>query len=227
MQAPSVIGQDRFDLSSDALLISSGLYAGVAALVLPMWWAFTGRHIDPAAVGSGVVEDSGMAWGIVAALAVVGFWIGPAVAWRLHGRRQRPRLFIAPVISPIVVIMLAALGPIFAGLYHVLLKPFTDWEYSGEAAAFGVLGAVHIALVIHSFFRVKPHAADSAYLKPFRIAAVAALSVLTVIIIAALMNGYDATVVQALLFILLIGYAAGLTTHIAAALDDMEVRDHA
>ena len=217
MQAPSVIGQDRFDLSSDALLISSGLYAGVAALVLPLWWAFTGRNVDPGAVGSGVVEDSGMAWGIVAALAVVGFWIGPAVAWRLHGRRQRLRLVIAPVI--------AALGPIFAGLYHVLLGPFTDWEFAGEAAAFGVLGAVHIALVAHATFRVKPHPSDSSYLKPFRIAALLALAVLTVIIIAALMNGFEGTVIQALLFILLIGYAAGLTTHMAAALDDMEIRD--
>lgn len=225
MQAPSVIGQDRFDLSSDALLISSGLYAGVAALVLPLWWAFTGRNVDPAAVGSGVVEDSGMAWGIVAVLALVGFWIGPAIAWRLHGRRQRLRLVIAPMVSPVIVILLAALGPIFAGLYHVLLNPFTDWEFSGEAAAFGVLGAVHIALVAHAAFRVQPHASDSSYLKPFRIAALLALAVLTIIIGAALMNGFEGTVIQALLFILLIGYAAGLTTHMAAALDDMEIRD--
>jgi len=33
VQAPSCIGQDRFDLSSDALLTWSGLYAGVASLV--------------------------------------------------------------------------------------------------------------------------------------------------------------------------------------------------
>ena len=224
MQAPSIIGQDRFDLSSDALLISSGLYAAVASIVLPLWWAFTGRHVDPAAIGSGVVSNSALALFIVVILAVVGFWIGPAVAWRLHGRRQRIRLIIAPVISPIVVILLAALGPIFAGLYHVLLDPFTNWEFSGEAAAFAVLGAVHLALVAHAAFRVKPHESDSIYLKPFRVASLSALGVLTVIIFAALMNGFEGTVVQALLFILLIGYAAGLTTHMAAALDDMEIQ---
>lgn len=222
MQVPTVIGQDRFDLSSDALLISSGLYAGVASLVLPLWWAFTGRNVDPAAVGSGVLENSVMALGIVIVLAIVGFWIGPLVVWRLHGRRQRFRLVFAPIVSPILVILLAALGPIFAGLYHIVLDPIWSWEYSGEAAAFAVLGAVHIALVAHATFRVKPHEADSMYLKPFRIAALSALAVLTVIIIAALMNGFEGTVVQALLFILLIGYAAGLTTHMAAAIDDMD-----
>lgn len=222
MQAPSVIGQDRFDLSSDALLISSGLYAGVAALVLPLWWAFTGRNTDPAAVGSGVLENSAMALGVVALLFIVGFWVGPAVAWRLHGRRQRARLIIAPLVSPILVILLAGLGPVFAGLYQVLLDHVTDWQYAGEAAAFAVLGAVHIALINHAIFRVTPHPSDSIYLKPFRMAAISALAVLTVIIAAALMNDFDGTVVQALLFVLLIGFAAGLTTHIAAAIDDLD-----
>jgi hypothetical protein len=53
-------------------------------------------------------------------------------------------------------------------------------------------------------------------------AAISALAVLTVIIAAALMNDFDGTVVQALLFVLLIGFAAGLTTHIAAAIDDLD-----
>lgn len=223
MQAPSVIGQDRFDLSSDALLISSGLYAGVASIVLPLWWAFTGRNTDPAAVGSGVVSDSTTAWGIIAILAIVGFWVGPAIAWRLHGRRQRLRLVIAPLVSPLVVILIAALGPVFAGLYQVLLSPLTNWEYAGEAAAFAVLGAVHLALVFHAAFRNHSYVSDSHFLKAIRVASLIALGLLTLIIIAALMNGFESTVIQALLFILLIGYAAGLTTHMAAALDEMEV----
>lgn len=220
MQAPSVIGQDRFDLSSDALLISSGAYAAVASLMLPLWWAFTGRNVDPASVGAGVA-DSGMAWSIVLVLAVAGFWVGPAIAWRLHGRRQSLKLVVAPIIAPIVVVLLAALGPIFAGLYDVVLSPITDYEYRGEFAAFGVLGAVHLALVVHALLRVKPHAADSTLLPAARYASLAALGSLTVIIVAALLNDFDATVVQSLLFILAIGYAAGLTTHIAAAIDDM------
>lgn len=220
MQAPSVIGQDRFDLSSDALLISSGAYAAVASLMLPLWWAFSGRNVDPAAVGAGVA-DSTMAWGIVVVLAVVGFWGGPAIAWRLHGRRQSVKLMIAPIVAPVVVVLLAAMGPMFAGLYDVMLSPITDYEYRGEFAAFGVLGAIHIALVAHAALRVRPHAADSALLPAARYASLAALGSLTIIIIAALLNDFDATVVQALLFILAVGYAAGLTTHIAAAIDDL------
>jgi hypothetical protein len=224
MQAPSFIGQNRFDLSSDALLISSGLYAAVASLILPQWWAFTGRHIDPAAVGSGVVSNSALALFIVALLAIVGFWIGPAIAWRLHGRRQRIRLVIAPIVSPILIIVIAGLGPVFAALYALILSPITHWEFAGEAACFAVLGGIHIALVLHAGFRVKPHEGDSPALRGFRIASIIALSVFTLVIIGAVVNGFDGTVVQALLFILAIGYAAGLTTHIAAALDDMEVQ---
>ena len=224
MHAPTAIGQDRFDLSSDALLISSGAYAAVASLALPLWWAFTGRNVDPGAVGQGVVEDAGLAWLIIGTLAIVGFWVGPAIAWRLHGRRQRLRLVVAPLISPIVVIMLAALGPIFAGLYHLVLDRFIDWEYSGEAAAFAVLGAVHIALVMHATFRIPAREGQSIYLKPARVLSLITLSTLTAIIIAAVLNDYDATVIQAILFILLIGYAAGLTTHIAASIDDMDAQ---
>jgi len=224
MQAPSAIGQDRFDLSSDALLISSGMYAAAASVILPLWWAFTGRHANPAAVGAGVLQDASLAWPLVVFLAVVGFWVGPAIAWRLHGRRQRIRLVIAPMVSPVVVVLLAALGPVFAGLYHVLLSPFTSWEFSGEAAAFAMLGAVHMALVAHASRRVQAHAGDSPLLRGFRIASLIALSALTVIIVAALVNGFEGTVVQALLFILAIGYAAGLTTHIAAAIDDMDAQ---
>jgi hypothetical protein len=224
MQAPSVIGQNRFDLSSDALLISSGAYAAAASVVLPLWWAFTGRNVDPAEIGAGVVENSALAWVIVLGLSVIGFWIGPAIAWRLHGRRQRFRLVIAPIVSPVIVILLAALGPIFAGLYHLILDHFISWPYSGEAAAFGVLGAVHIALVFHAAVRIKPHAGDSVYLRGFRYFSIGALAVLTIIIAAALLNGFEGTVVQALLFFLLIGYAAGLTTHMAAAIDDMDAQ---
>jgi hypothetical protein len=224
MQAPSVIGQDRFDLSSDALLISSGMYAAVTSVVLPLWWAFTGRHANPAAVGSGIAKDTTLAWPLLALVAVVGFWIGPAIAWRLHGRRQRFRLVIAPLVSPVIVILLAGLGPIFAALYTQLLSPFTDWQYSGAAAAFAVLGAVHLAVVWHASMRTKAHPADSLLLHSLRIASLVALSTLTIVIIAALLNDFDTTVVQALLLILAIGYAAGLTTQLAAVIDDMDAQ---
>ena len=48
--------------------------------------------------------------------------------------------------------------------------------------------------------------------------------VVSALIVAAIANDFEGTVVQALLFFLLIGYAAGLTTHMAAAIDDMDAQ---
>lgn len=216
----AVFTREKFDLSSDALLISSGLYAASASVSLPLWWWMTGRHIDPATPGAGVIESSVFAWTLVSIMLVLGLYVGPAIAWALHGRRQRLRLVVAPIVSPIVIFIIALLGEPFSAVFQQAMSPFTDWEYAGPAAAFGVLGAVHLALVLYALLRIPAHRDDAPSLRHWRMFSFLALGALTVIIAGALFNGYDSTVIQSLLVILAIGYAAGLTTHMAAVLDD-------
>lgn len=219
--AVRVFTREKFDISSDALLISSGAYAAVASLALPLWWWATGRTVDPATPGAGVLEDGVLALLLVAIMLVVGMYLGPAIAWALHGRHQRPRLMLAPVISTIVVFFIALIGEPVAALFQTMIASTTSWEYAGPATFFGLLGAVHLGLVVYALKRIPARSADSHWLKAARFAAFICLAVLTVIILAALRNGYDATVVQALLVILFIGYGAGLTTHLAAILDEV------
>lgn len=216
----SVFTREKFDLSSDALLISSGMYAAAASVSLPLWWWASGRNIDPATPGAGVIEDAGLAWILVAFMLILGLYVGPAIAWALHGRKQRLRLVVAPIVSPVVIFFIALLGEPFAALYQGWLTPLTTWEYAGPALAFAVLGAVHLGLVLYALLRIPARSGDSQLLRGARLAAFVALALLTLIIGAAYANGYDATVVQALLVILGIGYAAGLTTHMAAVIDE-------
>lgn len=220
--ALTLFSREKFDLSSDALLISSGAYAAVASLTLPLWWWSSGRHIDPATPGSGVIESSLFAWVVVTLMLTVGLYMGPAITWALHGRRHRLRLLLAPAISPFLVLFIAILGEPFAALFQAALSPFLSWEYAGPAIAFGFLGAVHLSLVLYSLIRVRARRiGEPRLLQRLRYGSFLALAALTMIVGGALANGYDATVIQALLVILAIGYAAGLTTHLAAILDEI------
>lgn len=220
MHSPKFIAQSKFDLSADALLLSSGLYSATGVVALPLWWITTGRHINPATPGAGLIEDSGLAWLLTAVMLMVGFYVGPLLAWQLHGRHQRLRLALAPAISPIIIGLIAALGPFFAGLYQVVLSPITDWEYAGPTAAFVVLWAVYLVLMRHAVLRILREE-HGLWLRRLSIASVVAVAAFGVVIGGALVNGYDVTVIEELLFVLAIGFGGGLTTHIAALLDEM------
>ncbi len=221
MHSPKFIPQTKFDLSADALLLSSGLYAATGVVALPIWWISTGRHINPATPGVGVIENSGLAWLLTAIMLMVGFYVGPLLAWQLHGRHQRLRLVLAPAISPIIIGLIAALGPFFAGLYQVILSPITDWEYAGPTAAFVVLWVVYLLLMWHAVKRILSDKHESVLLKRLAVASVVAVAAFAVVIGGALVNDYDVTVIEELLFVLAIGFGGGHTTHIAAVLDEL------
>lgn len=221
MRAPRFIHQHRFDLAADAVLLSSGLYALACAIGLTIWWVSFGLPTDAtmlAGTESSLIENI---VSVVLALLMVsmGTVIGPALAWRLHGRAWHWRLLLAAVAAPVLFGAVTATFPLLASVFAFLLRPFTTAEFAGGLVLLVLLAAVYLVILAHAARDAMAPAGDPPLLERLRLLSLTGLLLLALVVGGALMLGYSGELGDALIFAMLVGFSAAAVVLVATALD--------
>ncbi len=218
MRAPRFIHQHKFDLAADALLIASGLFALVSSIGITLLWV-TGDIPD---VGSVDVSESASVLSQLLSLVmlVIGAFVGPALAWTLHGRNLRARLLFAPFLSAFALSGLMILLSFVSSLVHWLLSPLTTWEFTGAIAILVVSGTFFVGILWHAMRDAMAPAGDPPQLERLRLLSLLGLVVLTFVVAGGAALGYGGGIAEALIFAMLMGFAGSLSTVFGNRLDD-------
>lgn len=221
MRAPRFIHQHRFDLTADAVLLSSGLYALASAIGLTIWWVSFGLPTDAVMMEgteSSLIENI---VSVVLALLMVsmGTIVGPALAWRLHGRVLHWRLLLAVVAAPMLFGAVTATFPLLASLFAFLLSPFTRAEFAGGLVLLVLIAAIYLAIVAHAARDAIAPAGDPPLLERLRLLSLTGLVLLALVVGGAIMLGYSGELGDALIFAILVGFSAAAVVLVAGFLD--------
>ncbi len=214
MRAPRFIHQHKFDLAADALLLASGLFALVASIGITLLWV-TGDIPDDVSESASVLSQL-----LSLLMLVIGAFVGPALAWRLHGRRLRARLLFAPFLSILAVSGLMILLSFVASLVHWLLSPLTAWEFTGAIVILVVTSTLFIGILWHAMRDAMAPAGDPPQLELLRLLSLLGLVVLAFVVAGAAALGYGGGIAEALIFAMLMGFAGSMTTVFGNRLDD-------
>jgi len=216
LRAPRFIHQHRFDLSADALLLSSGLFSLACSVSLTIaWLAGSFDH----AGSSASTEPSGALAALGTIVLAVGVVVGPALAWHLHGRQLHWRLLIAvPAMLP-VTLAIGLLGKGLAGLFDLLLSPFTDSEFGGAICVLVLVSIMYMTVLWHAIRDAMAPAGDPPMLERLRLLSLTSLVVLAFVVAGGAALGHG-EVGEALIFAMVMGLAALIVTVVSAWIDD-------
>lgn len=218
MRAPRFIHQHKFDLIADALLLTSGLFALVCSLAVTVTWLFGGLA-DPASTSPGSALE--IALGLLTSVAlVVGVIGGPAWAWHLHGRRLHWKLLLAVPVAGAAFFVIALAAPLLSTFFDAVLSPITDTEYRGAVMLLVVVSLGYITVLVHAMRDAMAPAGDPPMLERLRLLSLTALLLEVFVVAGAMALGYGAEIGEALIFTMLVGIIAAVTTAAAGYFDN-------
>lgn len=217
MRAPRFIHQHKFDLAADALLLSSGLFALVGSFSITVVWLVggfdRGTSVTPPTMSSGLLP------GVGTVLLIAGVVVGPALAWHLHGRRLHWRLLLAiPALLP-VASGLGFVGMMLARFFDLLLSPFTDSEFAGAICVLVLVSILYLTVLSHAIRDAMAPAGDPPMLERLRLLCLTSLVVLAFVVAGGVAAGF-AEIGEALIFAMVMGFAALIVTVVTAWVDD-------
>ena len=208
MHEPSVATTRRIDLAADALLITSGGFALVTAVLMaPLAFGGSSPLND--------TSDPVTAWDwVVLAFTLAGMFtgiaLGPLAAWRLHHRPGSWRAFLGGVVAfPTLVFAIGLLAPVLATLLDAVLSPVTDDEYAGPLALLVLASLLYLWLAWHSvkvLFGVAEAGGAWSGLQWLRTVAVLSMMALAGIVTVVVSRG-DGEAGEALIFAMVAGFA--------------------
>lgn len=218
MRAPRFIHQHKFDLVADSLLLSSGLFALVCSVAVTLTWLFGGLP-DPA-TGTTTASLLGVVLALLTSLAMVaGTFGGPLWAWHLHGRRLRWKLLLAVPAAAVSVFVIVVVAPLLSSVFDLVLTPFTDAEYRGAVMLLVIVSLGFITVLVHAARDAMAPAGDPPMLERLRLLSLTALLLETFVVAGAIALGYGTEIGEALIFTMVVGIIAAVTTTAATLLD--------
>ena len=207
----------RHELAADGVLITSGLFALVAAILLPVFWLFSEQ---PLAEGSLAAETPLAVFMNFAMLATT--VIGPWLTWTLHKRRLTWKVVVAVIASvPAATLVAGALLPLLNTVLHPLVRLVSDKEYAAPIAV-GILAGIAYFWVIFraarsTFFE---YGGPIALIRTHQAALIGIALLVTELTVGIGLMGVDGSIAEALAFGMLFGFGGGAAVYAADLVSD-------
>lgn len=207
----------RHELAADGVLITSGLFAMVAAILLPLFWLFSDQ---PLAEGSQAAETPLAAFMNLAMLATT--VVGPWLTWTLHKRQLTWKVVVAAVASvPAATLMSGAALPLLNRVLHPLVQLVSDAEYAAPIAV-GVLAGIAYLWVISRSVRATffEYGGPVALIRTHQASLIGIALLVTELAVGIGRMGVDGSVAEALAFGMLFGFGGGAAVYAADLVSD-------
>lgn len=197
--------RERLDLAGDALVVTSGLFAWLACIMVAMTMA----GWDMLAAEAGGAGALGILASVLSLVMMfAGAVGGPVLVWWLHGRKASWLALLGAVVAaPLVVLTAAVLAPALSAVLGLLLKPLTDWEFAGAVALLVLLAICYVTAIVRTMFAHRP-AGERRQLLHLRWISAGGMVVLAALVTAALLTGVTGEMGEALIFGMMFGAGA-------------------
>ena len=207
----------RHELAADGVLITSGLFALVCAVFLPLMWLFSPAQLSETNLaGIGIL-------GTIANIAMLASAaVGPWLTWTLHGRRLTWKVVIAAVAAiPATTLVFGTVLPLMNFAVHPIALLFSDKEYAG-AIGIGILAAVVYLWVIARAARATffEYGGPVGLIRAHQASLIGIVVLIAELVVGIGLMGVDGSMAEALAFGMLFGAGGGVAIWAADLVSD-------
>ena len=207
----------RHELAADGVLITSGLFALVCAVFLPLMWLFSPAQLSETNfAGIGIL-------GTIANIAMLASaTAGPWLTWSLHGRRVTWRVVMAAVAAiPVTTLVVGVMLPLLNFALHPVATLVSDEEYAGPIVI-GILAAVVYLWVIARAARATffEYGGPVGLIRAHQASLIGIVVLIAELVVGIGLMGVDGSMAEALAFGMLFGAGGGVAIWAADLVSD-------